>query len=120
MRARGPVAQWLEPTAHNGLVAGSSPAGPTRSPPGRGGSEGEAIGGAYRRKNLSLCDQTVARFLPLVGAILNFRGCCLRVRIAPYLPQQDPPRLGRSFGSELRTPAGFLFLGEFRIARTAA
>lgn len=27
--ARGPVAQWLEPTAHNGLVAGSSPAGPT-------------------------------------------------------------------------------------------
>ncbi len=26
---RGPVAQWLEPTAHNGLVAGSSPAGPT-------------------------------------------------------------------------------------------
>src|SRR5450755_3225368 len=25
----GPVAQWLEPTAHNGLVAGSSPAGPT-------------------------------------------------------------------------------------------
>jgi hypothetical protein len=33
----GPVAQWLEPTAHNGLVAGSSPAGPTtlrsRPPP---------------------------------------------------------------------------------------
>jgi hypothetical protein len=27
--AAGPVAQWLEPTAHNGLVAGSSPAGPT-------------------------------------------------------------------------------------------
>ncbi len=27
--ATGPVAQWLEPTAHNGLVAGSSPAGPT-------------------------------------------------------------------------------------------
>ena len=26
----GPVAQWLEPTAHNGLVAGSSPAGPTK------------------------------------------------------------------------------------------
>ena len=25
----GPVAQWLEPAAHNGLVAGSSPAGPT-------------------------------------------------------------------------------------------
>src|SRR5215218_4751223 len=25
----GPVAQWLEPSAHNGLVAGSSPAGPT-------------------------------------------------------------------------------------------
>ncbi len=39
----GPVAQWLELAAHNGLVAGSSPAGPTsffahgRSPPrGRG------------------------------------------------------------------------------------
>jgi hypothetical protein len=25
----GPVAQWLEPTAHNGLVGGSSPARPT-------------------------------------------------------------------------------------------
>jgi hypothetical protein len=25
----GPVAQWLEPAAHNGLVAGSSPARPT-------------------------------------------------------------------------------------------
>lgn len=29
--ASGPVAQWLEPTAHNGLVAGSSPAGPTNN-----------------------------------------------------------------------------------------
>jgi hypothetical protein len=29
-RAAGPVAQWLEPAAHNGLVAGSSPAGPTK------------------------------------------------------------------------------------------
>ena len=27
--AAGPVAQWLEPAAHNGLVVGSSPAGPT-------------------------------------------------------------------------------------------
>src|SRR3954469_6274023 len=27
--SEGPVAQWLEPAAHNGLVAGSSPAGPT-------------------------------------------------------------------------------------------
>ncbi len=26
---RGPVAQWLEPAAHNGLVVGSSPTGPT-------------------------------------------------------------------------------------------
>ena len=26
-----PVAQWLEPAAHNGLVAGSSPAGPPMS-----------------------------------------------------------------------------------------
>jgi hypothetical protein len=29
--AAGPVAQWLEPAAHNGLVAGSSPAGPTNT-----------------------------------------------------------------------------------------
>ena len=29
--AAGPVAQWLEPAAHNGLVAGSSPAGPTNA-----------------------------------------------------------------------------------------
>ena len=28
-RSAGPVAQWLEPTAHNGLVGGSSPPGPT-------------------------------------------------------------------------------------------
>ena len=28
-KAPGPVAQWSEPAAHNGLVAGSSPAGPT-------------------------------------------------------------------------------------------
>jgi endonuclease YncB( thermonuclease family) len=27
----GPVAQWLEPAAHNRLVGGSSPSGPTRS-----------------------------------------------------------------------------------------
>ena len=30
-RPFGPVAQWLEPAAHNGLVAGSSPARPTRA-----------------------------------------------------------------------------------------
>src|SRR5215831_1402881 len=30
-RRTGPVAQWLEPTAHNGLVGGSSPPGPTSS-----------------------------------------------------------------------------------------
>src|SRR4051794_6408739 len=29
-RLRGPVAQWLEPAAHNGLVPGSSPGRPTR------------------------------------------------------------------------------------------
>ena len=28
-RNGGPVAQWLEPAAHNGLVGGSSPPGPT-------------------------------------------------------------------------------------------
>src|SRR5204862_4482563 len=33
--AFGPVAQWLEPTAHSGLVAGPSPAGPTRIGLGR-------------------------------------------------------------------------------------
>ena len=30
---RGPVAQWLERAAHNRLVAGSIPAGPTISTP---------------------------------------------------------------------------------------
>lgn len=29
-RTVGPVAQWLEPAAHNGLVGGSSPSRPTR------------------------------------------------------------------------------------------
>ena len=32
---RGPVAQWSERTAHNGLVAGSSPAGPIFREPSR-------------------------------------------------------------------------------------
>ena len=54
----GPVAQWLEPTAHNGLVAGSSPAGPTTLPPSgatRGAAMrsiinmGEAVSGIARR-----------------------------------------------------------------------
>ena len=27
----GPVAQWLEPAAHNRLVGGSSPSGPTKT-----------------------------------------------------------------------------------------
>src|SRR5512145_1725978 len=31
---KGPVAQWSEPAAHNRLVAGSSPAGPTSRPEG--------------------------------------------------------------------------------------
>ena len=35
-RPLGPVAQWLEPAAHNGLVAGSSPARPTSHLPGSG------------------------------------------------------------------------------------
>lgn len=43
----GPVAQWLEPTAHNGLVAGSSPAGPTTGavaePCRKGGIRNESI-----------------------------------------------------------------------------
>ena len=54
----GPVAQWLEPTAHNGLVAGSSPAGPTTLRPDgatRGAAMrsnidlGEAVSGMARR-----------------------------------------------------------------------
>src|SRR5438067_4819480 len=52
--AAGPVAQWLEPAAHNGLVAGSSPAGPTslrsRSEEGcRAGAHGEGgpLGASY-------------------------------------------------------------------------
>jgi hypothetical protein len=40
----GPVAQWLEPAAHNGLVAGSSPAGPTNTSHAR-----TAISGGRRR-----------------------------------------------------------------------
>jgi hypothetical protein len=35
---QGPVAQWLEPAAHNGLVAGSSPARPTSHRPWRLGA----------------------------------------------------------------------------------
>jgi hypothetical protein len=37
LAGKGPVAQWLEPAAHNGLVAGSSPAGPTISCRSRSG-----------------------------------------------------------------------------------
>ncbi len=32
MQAQGLEAQWLEPTTHDGLVAGSRPAGPTKAP----------------------------------------------------------------------------------------
>ena len=54
----GPVAQWLERAAHNGLVAGSSPAGPTTLRPDattRGAAMrsiidlGEAVSGIARR-----------------------------------------------------------------------
>jgi hypothetical protein len=32
---------------------------------------------------------------------------CHSAKDAPYMIQQDPPRLGHSFGFELRTLAGF-------------
>jgi hypothetical protein len=55
----GPVAQWLEPTAHNGLVAGSSPAGPTtHSLPIRDFPDGCKTGafcGAARGRVVSAC-----------------------------------------------------------------
>jgi hypothetical protein len=47
--AVGPVAQWLEPAAHNGLVPGSSPGGPTTC--GRGGT-GRRTGFRFQRRNL--------------------------------------------------------------------
>src|SRR5215467_11117440 len=54
LRHGGPVAQWSEPTAHNGLVGGSSPPGPTthsfepRDFPET--SKRPAIGGLRRRR----------------------------------------------------------------------
>ena len=39
----GPVAQWLEPAAHNRLVGGSSPSGPTISVLVRAGDIGTGL-----------------------------------------------------------------------------
>src|SRR5262245_6560902 len=47
----GPVAQWLEPAAHNGLVGGSNPPGPTRP------SEvwGDFLKALTKRRELAAC-----------------------------------------------------------------
>jgi hypothetical protein len=56
-RCAGPVAQWSEPTAHNGLVGGSSPPGPTTQSRNRGdflkSGEYPRIGGVVCLRSLS-------------------------------------------------------------------
>jgi hypothetical protein len=58
----GPVAQWLEPAAHNGLVAGSSPAGPTSLRSLCGHFENDSISALrttrFRFENDSISDPT--------------------------------------------------------------
>jgi hypothetical protein len=53
----GPVAQWLEPTAHNGLVGGSNPPGPTTQSRATGeflaACEIRRIGGVVRERPVS-------------------------------------------------------------------
>jgi len=76
----GPVAQWLEPAAHNGLVAGSSPAGPTiffGGDEGRASAAGAAIERARGRTRVS----------PLVAQITL---CHLRSDLA-HLPFIQEP-----------------------------
>src|SRR6201989_306239 len=57
----GPVAQWLEPAAHNGLVAGSSPAGPTTS----------AVRQRSQRRVLVRCSATFPSF-PIAYNVQTF------------------------------------------------
>jgi hypothetical protein len=57
----GPVAQWLEPAAHNGLVAGSSPAGPTIEIKGLQGPL--PLSFLLTARQLSLADQPSARLI---------------------------------------------------------
>ena len=62
----GPVAQWLELAAHNGLVAGSSPAGPTIfRMSGQGGQAARrfvaAVSGVFRAAESDMAGGTVDR-----------------------------------------------------------
>jgi hypothetical protein len=62
-------AQWLEPAAHNGLVAGSSPAGPTNKIRLCGHFENDSISALrttrFRFENDSIFDlfETIGEFL---------------------------------------------------------
>ena len=69
----GPVAQWLEPTAHNGLVGGSSPPGPTTHSPG--------LLVSYITRNSSLVFKDLADIFPDVSVSVRgnsgFWAACL-------------------------------------------
>lgn len=71
-KAAGPVAQWLEPAAHNGLVAGSSPAGPTRELNGLVGSGLLPRTGSRTGRNSVGRNQNQAVFADISITILNF------------------------------------------------
>ena len=92
----GPVAQWSELAAHNRLVAGSSPAGPTiyfkrlinrpRISDGLGVRQGYAPGCAqgsfgYRRAEIGYSFSV--RITPAIPGMLEPDRCRLRVTIAP-------------------------------------
>jgi hypothetical protein len=81
---RGPVAQWLEPAAHNGLVPGSSPGRPTTLRPDglRVAQPCKAVRAKRVRRSLS-----AAKAKTTGPAIPTDCGAAVSPRVLP----QDPP-----------------------------
>ncbi len=71
--AAGPVAQWLEPAAHNGLVPGSSPGRPTnlRSRSEQGRRSRRAIAGCVRELRLASQPASRAALRRICIAMIN-------------------------------------------------
>ena len=86
----GPVAQWLEQSAHNALVGGSSPSGPTKPPEKSKTSK-------TRRRTFEACD------------ILCLVATCLRVIPASDSKAHWKPAAGKlvkgAFSGALKTSA---------------
>src|SRR5271155_1053812 len=127
----GPVAQWLEPAAHNGLVAGSSPARPTRATP-RGReievSQYRSVGrpsrpGSSAAAMPSLDDVAVKQLVAFIRAMLfsaaragrsgrwrRFRPLWGSFNETEGVLSEFGASLGYQFGPDIELRAGYHFL----------